>query len=493
MAELKMLAFDLGASNGRAVYGVWKGENLKIKEIHRFENEPVTVRGKLYWDVLRIFYEMKNSMRICMGQGLEFDSIGVSSWGNTIGLFDGNGDLLANPYNYRDGSVSKTEGDFYRKYSRERLFEETLYKPMDIQPTVLWDYLKKKKKWMTENAAYILMISDIFNYFLSGVKASEKTMAATSSMLDMRNENWKESLMKALGIPMGCFPPIVENGTLLGECSKEIAEELHLPNRPKVIAVAGHDTASASGCVDEDILEESAYLSCGTWSCMGCTVEKEIEDIGLVKAGITNDIGLYGSKQLRFNHTGLWILQECRRYWESGEAVRPMTWTELMRQAEAAEPFLAAIDTEAPDFFFPGDMAMKVKEYCRRTGQRIPESKGEICRVVLESLAYRYRYSVECLQHFAGYRFKKLWILGGGAKNELLCRMTANAAGIPVQTGLTEASVMGNFLQQALTMGIAADVKQGREVLYKGIEKKAYMPEETEKWNEHYQYLKARW
>lgn len=486
MKELRMLAFDLGASNGRAVYGEWKDACFNSREIYRFPNEPVKVRGKLYWDILRLFHEMKAAIRKCREAGLTFDCMGINSWGNTIGLFDKEGDLLGNPYHYRDDRVEKTVGEFYERNSREWLFSQTLYQPMTIQPTVFLDYMRKEKPWLVETADTILMISDMFNYFFTGVKASEKTMAATSSMVDMRTGEWNKTLMETLGIRPELFPDLIENGTILGELLEDIREELGLSNRPKVIAVAGHDTAAASGCIG-GAKEDSLYLSCGTWSCMGCTIEKPLEQTELLETGITNDLGLYGSMQLRFNHTGLWIFQECGRYWRN-RGIR-QSWKEINKEIEDAEPFLAAIDTEAEDFFKPEKMPEKVQDFCRRTGQKVPKTRGEIYRTVLESLVYRYRYSADCLESFAGYPFSKMTIMGGGSKNTLLCQWTANILNRPVTAGVQEASVMGNFIQQGIAMGVLSDLRQGIEIAADTCKEREYLPEDHLEWEKQYMHF----
>ncbi len=478
-----MLAFDLGASNGRAVYGKLSDGCLKSREIHRFSNEPVWAGGKLYWDVLRLFHEMKAGIRKCCEEGLKVDCMGLNSWGNTIGMFDKQGDLIGNPYHYRDGRVEKTMGEFYERNSREWLFSQTLYQPMTIQPTVFLDYIRKEKPWMMETTDTVLMISDVFNYFLTGIKASEKTMAATSSMVDIRTGAWSETLMEALEIPAGWFPGLIENGTVLGRLSEDISREAGLPERPQVIAVAGHDTAAASGCIG-GAKEDSLYLSCGTWSCMGCTIEKPVDSRELLEAGITNDLGLYGSVQLRFNHTGLWILQECERYWRN-RGIR-QSWQEINKEIKAATPFLAAIDTEADTFFKPGEMPEKIQDFCRQTGQKVPVTRGEIYRVVLESLVYRYRYSADCLQSFAGYSFRKMTIMGGGSRNPFLCQWTANILNRPVTAGVWEASVMGNFLQQGIAMGAIRDLEQGISIAAATCKAEEYFPNEQQKWEEQY-------
>ncbi len=470
---LHMLACDMGASNGRIVYGILEDGTLIIRELHRFVNRPVRLGGVLYWDFLQLFQEIKNGLAAAAKEGLPIDTMGLNSWGNTIGLLDCQGDLLAQPYHYRDSNSHCILASMQKEIPKDKQFTMTLFKPMDIQPTVFLKYLEMKKTELLSQTDTILMISDLFNYFLTGVKASEITMAATSQLLDIRSGRWNHHYREMLGIP-DRFPDIILSGTPLGNLTEEIISETGISGNLQVIAVAGHDTAAASVCADMEHKAESLYLSCGTWSCMGCLIDDPIEDLSLIRYGLTNDLSLYGKRNLRFNHTGLWILQECKREWElQGQSY---SWSELTDMANESEPFHSFIDTEAQDFFKEGRMVEKIKEYCRRTGQSIPESVGEIVRNVCESLALRYRYSRDCLELYADCRFRKLQLLGGGSRNELLCQSTADALGIMVAAGPVEASVTGNFIQQAIAAGMIQSMEEGLRIIERTWKCKTYHP-----------------
>jgi len=486
MGNNSMLAIDLGASNGRVIYGTIKEGKIEILEIHRFENNPVTINGVFYWDVFCLFHEIKIGMLKCKEAGLKYETIGVNSWGNTVGLLDKDGDLITNVYHYRDQNANSILRELYEKYNPITLSKETWYKHMSIQPTVYLCYLKEKKPWIFENIDKILMISDLFNYFLTGVKASERTMAATSQMLNMITKQWDGSYMKKLGIPDRLFAPLIDNGTVLGPLRKELVEELGLDYIPLVIGVAGHDTAAASGCIISDELESSLYLSCGTWSCMGCRVLAAITEEKLFNIGITNDLGLFDEMQLRFNHTGLWILQECKKDWESNGIY--LEWEEITDLILKAPPFLASIDTEAEEFFNLGNMPQKVQEFCKKTKQKIPTTVGEIGRIILESLAFRYRFSRDRLQECAGYEFKTLQIISGGSRNRILCQFTANILNIPVVAGMEEAAVMSNLVQQAIAYDVIKDMKEGQELMEKSCSKQFYKPQDSEIWNDKYDF-----
>lgn len=484
MNALNMLAFDLGASNGRVVLGILADGHLELKEIHRFENNPVTINGKFYWDVIRLFYEMKQGILKCKEAGYRIDSIGVNTWGNTVGILDKDGDLLLNPIHYRDTSAHAVLPELYETYSPAGLFEQTLYKPMSIQPTVYLHYLVKTKPWLMKNADCVLMISDLFNYFLTGKKKSEQTMAATSQMLDMRTLQWKHDFMEALGIRPDLFPEIVHNGTVLGEFRPELVKELDLPNTPVVVSVAGHDTASAASCIPMEHMEDSLYLSSGTWSCMGCRVKAPIEDIKVFENGITNDTGILGTMHLRFNHTGLWILQECRRDWNNNHKL--YSWDDIGKMAAEANPFTATIDTEDSLFFSQDHMPDKITEFCRKSCSNVPKTDGEIVRTIMESLAFRYRFSVEQLEKTSGTCFGVMHIIGGGSKNGLLCQFIANTVNREVVAGPAEATVFGNFMLQGMALGKIGSLKAGQELVVRSTETIRYQPHDAELWDKMY-------
>lgn len=487
MGNSGMLAIDMGASNGRVVYGVLEDGRIRLEEVHRFANEPVLLRKVLYWDFLRLFHEIEAGMAAAVGRGLEFGSVGVNSWGNTVGFLDRDGDMLLNPYHYRDENAYAVLRELNQSMPEEKRFLQTLFRPMDIQPTVFLKYIWERKPLIAGSADACLMISDYFNYFLCGVRRSEMTMAATSQMLDLRTGEWNHEYIKALGID-NKFPDVIPNGTLLGPLKKELANRLGMHALPAVVAVAGHDTAAASGCVPPGDGEESLYLSCGTWACMGCRVEEFIESRALFECGITNDLGLYGERHLRFNHTGLWIIQECRREWEQQGKV--YTWDKICEMAEEAEPFKAVIDTESDVFFQSGGMVEKIKEYCKSTGQRVPERDGEIARAVYEGLAMRYRYSREKLQKFSGYTFRSLRMMGGGSRNSLLCQFTADVLGIPVLAGPAEASVLGNLMQQGIALGQITSFEEGNSIISRSEACRKYYPQPDEAWERSYQRYK---
>ena len=484
MMQKGMLAVDMGASNGRVVWGSWRDGRLEMQEIHRFENVPIHVDGLMCWNLEGLLDEIRSGIRLAGRAGLRIDSIGLCSWGNTIGVLNAGRELLFTPIHYREPDTDRALDGLYRQLSRRELFNRTLFIPMNIQPSVVLRYLMEKDPEQMGRADRVLMISDLMNERLCGAAASEQTICATSGMVDMRTGDWNRAFMRELGIDPAWWPDIVPSGTPLAPL-KSAYWDGEAGREPLVIAVAGHDTASAASVIDTDRLEDSLYLSCGTWSCMGCRVERALEGDAIFASGATNDLGVDGERHLRFNHTGLWILQECRRWWRQHGA--DYSHGELVSMAARSRAFSAFIDTEDALFFRRDDMPLKVQQYCRSTAQPVPQTPGEIARVILESLAMRYSYSAKTLSALSGIAFQRMHLLGGGSRNALLCQMTANALGIEVAAGPVEASTIGNFIQQGLVNGSLESRKRAVEMLSQTEQIQTFLPEDVSIWRTQYE------
>ena len=483
MHAKSMIAIDMGASNGRIIWGQATADGLEMQEMHRFPNISLSSEGLMCWDLDQLLADIRAGLQHCLAQKKPVDSIGLCSWGNTVGLLDENDHLLLPPLHYREPATEAALPLLHARLSEQEMFWKTLFSPMSIQPAVVLSWLMQHRPQAMQATRTVLMISDLFNQQLCGRKVSEITMAATSQLVDMRTLRFNREYMRELGLNPEWFPELTESAVPLAPLSDEWVREIGLPSAPMVVAVSGHDTASAASVVDLD--SPVLYLSCGTWSCMGCRVEKPVSDIRIFRSGATNDLGVFGQHHLRFNHTGLWILQECKRFWN--EQGIPWTHHQLMDMAREAKPFLAVIDTEDKSFFLRDQMPQKVQDYCRRTGQTIPETPAEICRVVMESLALRYRYSAETLAALSGQRFEKMQILSGGAKNTLLCQFSADALGMEVVAGPVEASTLGNFTQQLIAAGMSP--AEARALCTKGRPSVSYAPADASAW--HAQYQKA--
>lgn len=484
---LKLLAFDYGASSGRAILGKFDGEKLTLSETHRFSNDPVTVNGRAYWDILRLFHEMKQGINKCVQNGdADLAGVGVDTWGVDFGLLDSSGDLLGNPVHYRD---PRTEGMV--EIAAGRVSKEEIYLTTGIafqKFNTLYQLLsmREKKSPLLEKARTMLFVPDLFNYFLSGEQASEYTIASTSQMLSAATRNWAWVMLDRIGIPTGILKKLVNPGTILGKLRKELAAELKVPRIP-VITVAEHDTGSAVVSVPANE-GKFAYLSSGTWSLLGAETNNPVINETTYKLNYTNEGGINQTARLLKNIMGLWILQECKQEWD--REAKKLGYEELEQMAEQAEPFGSLIDPDHQLFYSPGMMPEKITEYCRITKQKIPGAKGEMVRCILESLAFKYRMALDGLETVVGSSLDVIHIVGGGSLNTMLNQFTANATGKPVLTGPVEATAMGNLLAQLIALGEVGNLQQARMLVRKSVSVTEYTPRETGNWNEVYQRFK---
>jgi rhamnulokinase len=478
------LAFDLGAESGRAVIGGFDGERLKLEEVHRFVNGPVRLFDSLHWDVLRLLTETKQGLaKSVHAYGPQLVSLGLDTWGVDFALLDKQGALIGNPYHYRDSRTDGMLEEAFRRVPREEIFEQTGIQFMQINTLYQLLSMAVQESPTLSAAATLLMTPDLFNYWFTGRKVSERTIASTSQCLNPNTGDWAKSLVERMGIPSRIFPEIIQPGTVLGELLPGIAEETGA-GRVSVIAPGCHDTACAVAAVPTES-DRYAYLSSGTWSLMGAEVARPVITARSREYNFTNEGGVCDTIRLLKNITGLWLIQECRRTWVAeGEA---LSYDEITRLAAAAPPFAAVINTDAGEFLPPGDMPARIREFCRRTGQKPPDDKGAMARTVLESLALRYRWTLGKLEELVGYSLDTLHIVGGGSQNQLLNQFTADAVGRPVVTGPVEATAAGNVLMQMLALGYLSSLKEGRDLIRRSFETKTYLPRETAVWDEAYQ------
>lgn len=481
---LKLLAFDYGASSGRAMLGKFDGRKIQLDEVHRFSNDPVMVNGSFYWDILRLYQELKQGIIKCAKNGDgDIKSMGIDTWGVDYGLLDKKGRLLGNPYHYRD---SRTDGiieaagevvplaDIYGETGIQFMKFNTLFQLMAH---------KKYDPEMLEQADKMLFIPDLLNYFLTGVKASEFTITSTSAMYSFKNQGWATELMQKLGIPTNILTDIIDTGKKVGNLTSSVCEEVGISSIP-VIAVAEHDTGSAVVSVPAKN-GNFAYLSSGTWSLLGLETEKPVINDTTFKLNYTNEGGINRRVRLLKNIMGLWIIQECKRHWDKTEEV--LGFGELVELAQKEKPFLAFINPDDDVFYTPGNMPNKVAEYCKKTGQKVPETKGQIVRCVMESLALKYRFAIEGLKQVAGHKIDVLHIVGGGCNNKMLCQFTANAIGCEVAAGPSEATAIGNLSSQLISLGEVKNLAEARELIGKSFPLEHYEPQDVEKWNNAYE------
>jgi rhamnulokinase len=467
-----MAAVDIGAESGRTIVGAFDGEELKVAEVHRFPNHPVKASGTLHWDVLRIFGDMLNGLR-AVGR---VASVGIDTWGVDFGLIDTRGRLIANPTHYRDRRTEGTIDEAYRLITREEIYAHTGIQFMSIN--TLYQLLSMA---LTEDpqlglADRLLMMPALLNYWLTGVKADEYTDATTTQCFDVSGGRWAFELLQRLGIPGRLFGDVVAPGTDLGPPLADLGLDLG-----RIIAPGTHDTASAVAAVPLVSGGHGAYISSGTWGLVGIETKEPIINGGAMKANVSNEGGVEGTFRVLKNVMGLWLLQECRRAWAKGGA--NLSYEELLDLAHAAPPFAAVIDPDDQRLLRPGDMPARIAELAAESGNTVLEGAGPIARCILESLALKYRTTIALLDKIAPSKIQTIHVVGGGARNQLLCQLTANACGCEVIAGPVEATAIGNLLVQAIACGQIANLEQGRELVRRSFELKTYEPQMASEWN----------
>lgn len=483
------LAFDLGAESGRAMLGRLEQSRLELEELHRFPNQPVRLPDGLYWDSLRLFHEIREGLRVAgRERKLHLDGIGVDTWGVDFGLIDEAGRLVDAPRHYRDARNNGMLERTFEAVPRERIFELTGLQFMQFNSLYQLYAAKLEGTAGLKTASQLLFMPDLFSYWLSGVRKNELTIASTSQFYNPTTKQWATELIETLGLPVGLLGGIVPPGTRLGPLLDEVADTSGLKGAP-VFATAAHDTAAAVAAAPASGEQPWCYISSGTWSLMGLELEAPLINGATLKANFTNEAGAGGRIRFLKNIAGLWLVQECRRAWAL--ETREYSYAQLTGMAAQAPAFQAVLDPDA--FLEPGHMPERIREYCRRTGQRPPEQPGTMIRTILESLALRYRQVLELLDELGGHRVEVIHIVGGGSKNTLLNQFVADATGRTVVAGPTEATAAGNVLVQAMGAGFLKDLEEAREVVRASFPLQTFMPGERTGWDEAYQrYLKVR-
>ena len=480
MNDKYYLAIDLGAESGRAIVGDIAGGSISLTEMHRFANWPVKLSTGIHWDIQELWREIKSGLTTSARYPLE--SIGLDTWGVDFALLDANGNLLDFPYHYRDTRTDGMLEEAFRRVPREKIFTQTGVQFMQINTLYQLLSMAIAGDPQLKTAKTFLTMPDLFNYWMSGVATCEFTNATTTQCFDPVQRTWALSLLDELGIPTNIFPSVCQPGTQLGMLLPAVAAETGA-NAVPVIAPACHDTGSAVVAVPA-VGRDFAWLSSGTWSILGAEVQEPILNAKALEYNFTNEGGVFGSWRLSKNIMGLWIIQECKREWG-------LLYDELTRLAEKARPFLAVIDPDASLFLHSGDMPAKVRQFCAQTNQLVPETQGQVIRVVLESLALKYRFSLERLEELAGKRLEPLHIFGGGTKNRLLNQFSADATNRTVITGSVEATAIGNVLMQALTLGELESLSEARQLVRRSFDIEEYHPKIDDGWEQAFDILKV--
>jgi rhamnulokinase len=473
-------AVDLGAQSGRVAVGRFDGERLAVSEVHRFPNGPVRTRGTLSWDILGLYREVLDGLRSAAREAGRVDSVAVDSWGIDFGLLDGRGRLLRNPVHYRDARRGSAMEAVLAQVPGRELYERTGIQLMPINTIFELAALVAESDPALAAADTLLLIPDLVHYWLCGARTTEFTNATTTQCLDPRSGSWADDLLRRLDVPTRILPEVVQPGTRLARLGDEVAAETALGGA-EVVAAATHDTGSAVAAIPFR-RPDSAFVSAGTWSLVGVEVEQPVVGDASFAANLTNEGGVGGTFRLLRNVTGLWLLHECRRVWALEGS--DYSFDQLVALAKEAEPLRSLIEPNDPAFADQGDMPARVRAFCAHTGQPEPVEPGAVVRCVLESLALKHAQTIDVLASVTGRRPTEIHLVGGGARNELLCRWTAGAAGLPVLAGPEEATLLGNLLVQAMALGEISSLAEGREVVRASVAPTAYDPQDTAAWQE---------
>ncbi len=472
------LALDLGAGSGRAIAGYFKDGHIYTDEILRFENRPVKLGDTVYWDFLSLFDNVKNGISISVKKGYDLRGIGVDTWGVDFGFLDRNGKLLSNPVTYRDNRTAGMSAEAFKSVSKEVMYRISGIQLMEINTLFQLLSLVKQHAPVLGVAEKLLFTPDLINYFLTGKAANEYTIASTSQLLNAQTRAWDESLFEHLGLPL-IMEKVINPGETIGLLTKEIVEETGA-SKAKVYAVGSHDTASAIGAIPAEG-DNWAFLSSGTWSLLGVLTENPILTEEAFANDFTNEGGVDGKILFMRNITGLWLLQRLIAGWEKEEGQKQL-YEVLLLEASKAVPFRSVVDSDNAIFSNPLSMSEAINEYCKNTKQPVPQSKGEYVRCVLESLALKYSVVMERLKQCTGKSIEKLYVVGGGSQNTLLNQMIADALNMEVVVGLTEATAIGNIMQQAIADKYIKDWKAGHKIIRNSFNFVTYKPEAHDKW-----------
>lgn len=484
------IAIDLGASSGRVLLGRWDGQKFGLEELHRFPNEPVQLEGHLRWDTGRLWTEIKTGLsRYASTYSQPLISLGVDSWAVDFGLLDEAGNLLVQPYHYRDKRTEGIPEQVYQQVSPREIFASTGIQFLPFNTLYQLYSMAAANDPQLAQAKAFLMIPDLIHYWLSGRKVIEYTNATTTQFYSCHERAWDTALLDRLKIPDGFLQPPVLPGTVLGPLKPDLAAELGFrqPDPISVIAPGTHDTASAVAAVP-GLDEHSAYLSSGTWSLLGVETGRPDTSPQAQALNFTNEGGVGGKIRLLKNIAGLWLLQECQRIWRQQGQI--FSWEELLHQAEQAAPFGSLVDPDAPEFLSPANMVEAVQAYCQKTGQSVPQNPGSIIRCCLESLAFKYRVVLESLENLIGREIETLRVVGGGSQNQLLCQFTANACNRQVVAGPVEATALGNIMVQAIATGYLPDITAGRKAVAASVATTSYTPQNDPGWEKTFQRFK---
>jgi rhamnulokinase len=482
MSKNQFLAFDLGASSGRAILGTLENGKLELTEVHRFKNQMTRIHGSYYWNIYSLFDELKTGLKKCINEfNIQPDSIGVDTWGVDYSLVSESGQLVGLPFAYRDHRTDNAIEDFFKVLPKKETYLLSGIQFMQFN-TLFQLFASKQEKHSRVNIAESLLFTpDTLNFLFTGVKKNEYTIASTSQMLKPGKPEWQSALLKAAEIPEDLVNEIIQPGTVVGNILSEIQEDTGSKEIP-CIAVASHDTASAIASVPANG-GNWAYLSSGTWSLLGIESSEPLVSEKTLEMNFTNEGGVDGTTRFLKNIMGMWLIQECKRIWDEEKVLE---WPEIVDMCMEAEHFKCFINPDNSTFLNPGNMPKTIQEYCKNTNQAVPETKGEIARCIYDSLVLKYKLTIKQIESVTGKTIDKLHIIGGGANNKMMNQLTADALGITVFAGPTEATAIGNLMMQAKAVGAVQSLTEIREVIKNSFEVCEYTPSSERDWESAY-------
>ena len=480
MTNLNFFAVDLGATSGRTILGSLVDGKLVQRELTRFPNPIIETGGHFFWDIYALYNEVVRGLKVVATEGIEIASIGIDTWGVDFVMIGKDGGVLRNPYCYRDPHTDGAMEEFFKRVPKEKVYEKTGIQFMQFNSLFQLATLKRNHDSALEAADKILFVPDALTYMLTGEAVCEYTILSTSQLLDPRTKRMDPELLEAVGLKENQFGRYVQPGEVVGHLSAEVQKMTGLGAVP-VVAVAGHDTGSAVAAVPAEN-ERFAYLSCGTWSLLGVETKDAIINEQSYANNFTNEGGIEGTTRFLKNICGMWLLERCRKEWTDA----PADVNQINQDSMEAEAFRSFIFPDAPDFANPVSMVEAIQNYCRKTGQPVPEDYRAMARCIFESLAMRYRQVLGYLKEMAPFPIEKLHVIGGGSRNGYLMQMAANSIGMPVVTGPVEGTAIGNIMLQAKAAGVVSDMFEMRGIIADSIEMKTYLPQETERWEKAY-------
>ena len=488
MQPKHFVAFDLGATSGRTILGSLRDGELALKELTRFPNTILPLGKHYYWNIFSLYEHLCEGLRAAAREGVEITSVGIDTWGVDFAFVGRDGSLLGLPYAYRDPHTDGAPEEYFSKVlPKEEVYGDTGIQIMNFNSLYQLYAMQRDGSSQLAAAERLLFMPDALSYLLTGEMVTEYTIASTSQLLNPRTKRIEPRLLEKMGLSPGLFPLIVMPGHRIGTLRPELAAACGVPELP-VVAVAGHDTASAVAAVPA-ANERFAYLSSGTWSLMGIEVREPFINEQTERYNFTNEGGVEGTTRLLKNITGMWILEQCLRKWK--DEGRDYTYPEIVKMATGAAPFRTMIDPDDASFAAPGDMPAAIRAYCERTGQPAPDGDSAMIRAIFESLALKYRFVLDRFRSLAPFEIERLHVIGGGSKNALLNQFTADSLGIPVTAGPSEATAVGNIMLQARAAGCVGTLQEMRTLIARCIPTESFTPGDTAAWDEAYTRFKT--